>query len=72
MRRGAFRGQLVKLYIMVYSVYRFATEFIRPEVRLGGGLTGYQWACVLLLLVVAGLWYRDSRHVEQPAVVAHD
>src|SRR5205085_2379851 len=57
--RGLFRGQLIKLYMITYAVYRFATEFIRPEARLWYGLTGYQWASVVLALLFAWLWLRD-------------
>ncbi|WP_435018681.1 prolipoprotein diacylglyceryl transferase [Tundrisphaera sp. TA3] len=60
-RRGLFRGQLIKLYILGYLAYRFATEFIRPEPRLAGGLTGYQWACLGLAPVFLALWARDAR-----------
>ncbi|MCC6491732.1 MAG: prolipoprotein diacylglyceryl transferase [Pirellulales bacterium] len=62
-RRGLFRGQLIKLYIIAYLAYRFGTEFIRPEVRLWHGLTGYQWACVLLIGAFAALWRRDRRRL---------
>jgi uncharacterized radical SAM superfamily Fe-S cluster-containing enzyme/prolipoprotein diacylglyceryltransferase len=47
-RRGMFRGQLVKLYFLTYFAYRFLTEFIRPEEPLWLGLTGYQWAALVL------------------------
>ncbi len=60
-RRGLFRGQLIKLYIMSYLIYRFATEFLRPEPGLALGLTGYQWACLGLLPAFALLWARDAR-----------
>jgi phosphatidylglycerol:prolipoprotein diacylglycerol transferase len=60
-RAGGFRGQLIKLYILSYLAYRFASEFIRPEARLWGGLTGYQWACLALAPVFAALWVRDAR-----------
>jgi phosphatidylglycerol:prolipoprotein diacylglycerol transferase len=63
-RDGLFRGQLIKLYILTYAGYRFATEFIRPEVRLWGGWTGYQWASIVLVLLFAWLWWRDAK---QPA-----
>jgi phosphatidylglycerol---prolipoprotein diacylglyceryl transferase len=59
-QQGAFRGQLIKLYILGYLAYRFATEFIRPEARLGAGLTGYQWACLALAPLFIGLWLRDA------------
>jgi phosphatidylglycerol:prolipoprotein diacylglycerol transferase len=61
LRHGTFRGQLVKLYFIAYFVYRFATEFIRPEARLWLALTGYQWACLVLIVVFAWLWLRDAR-----------
>lgn len=60
-RRGWFRGQLIKLYLMSYLVYRFLTEFIRPEPELWLGLTGYQWAALALLPLFAWLWVRDRR-----------
>jgi phosphatidylglycerol:prolipoprotein diacylglycerol transferase len=58
-REGKFRGQLMKLYILLYLTYRFLTEFIRPEVRLWQGLTGYQWAAVLIAPIFVALWVRD-------------
>lgn len=58
-RRGMFKGQLIKLYILCYLGYRFVTEFIRPEAQLWLGLTGYQWACLALAPVFVGLWIRD-------------
>ena len=59
-RRGMFRGQLIKLYIIAYLIYRFATEFLRPEPVLALGLTGYQWACLALVPAFALLWARDG------------
>jgi phosphatidylglycerol:prolipoprotein diacylglycerol transferase len=58
--RGIFRGQLIKLYIMMYLIYRFATEFIRPEAKLWLDLTIYQWAAIAFLPVFVGLWMRDA------------
>lgn len=62
-REGRFRGQLIKVYMLSYLAYRFATEFIRPEAQLWGGLTGYQWACLALAPVFVGLWMRDARQM---------
>ena len=59
--RGMFRGQLIKLYILSYLIYRFVTELIRPEARLFGGLTGYQWAALVLVPLFVWLWIRDAR-----------
>ena len=71
-RRGRFRGQLIKMYIIAYATYRFASELIRPEARLWGGLTGYQWAALVLITLFAWLWARDRTQVhvqvtQQPA-----
>jgi len=60
-RKGMFRGQLIKLYIIAYAVYRFGTEFIRPEARIWFGMTGYQMACIVIVLVFACLWWQDAR-----------
>ncbi len=65
-RRRLLRGQLVKLYILCYLVYRFGSEFIRPEARLLGALTGYQWACLTLTPLFAWLWWRDAQRHEEP------
>lgn len=60
-RHGLFRGQLIKLYILSYMVYRFFTELIRPEARLAGGLTGYQLAALVLIMLFVWLWMRDAQ-----------
>ena len=60
-RDGMLTGQLFKLYLVVYSIYRFATEFIRPEAKLWGGWTGYQWAAVVMVGVFGALWWAQAR-----------
>ena len=52
MLRDALPGQRLKLYLIAYGLYRFATEYIRPEPAWWLGLTFYQWAALAL---VAGL-----------------
>jgi hypothetical protein len=54
-RRGILRGHLIRVYFVAYFIYRFATEFIRPEERLWLGLTGYQLASLALIPFFA-LW----------------
>ena len=66
-RHGLFRGQLIKLYILAYLVFRLATELVRPEARLWYGLTGYQWACLVLIPLFIGLWVRDRHAVQNVA-----
>jgi prolipoprotein diacylglyceryltransferase len=59
-RRQMFRGQLIKFYFIAYFCYRFASEMIRPEARIVGGLTAYQWSTLLFIPLFAGLWWRDA------------
>lgn len=69
-RRGMFRGQLMKLYIICYAVYRFASEQIRPEPEMWGQLTAYQWASIGIVAVFGFLWWHDSRALRdgEPAI----
>jgi phosphatidylglycerol:prolipoprotein diacylglycerol transferase len=55
------RGQLIKLYILSYLAYRFATEFLRPEPAVAFGLTGYQLAALGIAPLFIALWVRDDR-----------
>jgi phosphatidylglycerol:prolipoprotein diacylglycerol transferase len=58
--RGIWKGQLIKFYIITYLVYRFTTEFIRPEKHYLGELTAYQWFSLAMLPVFACLWWKDA------------
>ncbi len=60
-RRGLFRLQRIKLYLIAYLFYRFLTEFLRPEPIVALGLTAYQWTALALLPVFAWLWHHDAR-----------
>ena len=59
-RRQLFRGQLIRVYFVAYFVFRFVTEFIRPEPRIFLGLTGYQMGTLLLAPFFA-LWCCPGR-----------
>ncbi|MBI3863624.1 MAG: prolipoprotein diacylglyceryl transferase [Planctomycetia bacterium] len=61
LHNGWCRGNLMKLYIILYAAYRFATEFIRPEARFLGGWTAYQFASIVLAIGFGCLWWRDAR-----------
>ena len=63
--RGAFRGQLIKLYILAYLIYRFFTELIRPEPVVALGLTAYQWGALGLIPVFIFLWVCDQRAMDR-------
>ena len=55
------RGNWMPLYLIAYSIYRFFSEYLRPEEHLSFGWTFYQWSSLVIasafsgLLVVRGL-----------------
>ncbi len=63
---GMFRGNLIKLYIVAYAVYRFFTEFLREEQPLWLDLTGYQWAALAMIVLFGGLWWHDAERRRAP------
>ncbi|MEQ1906690.1 MAG: prolipoprotein diacylglyceryl transferase family protein [Pirellulaceae bacterium] len=65
-----FPGQRVKLYIISYAVYRFFSEWLRPEARMYGYLTGYQLASLAIVALFCWLWWRDVRRSQALVVGA--
>jgi phosphatidylglycerol---prolipoprotein diacylglyceryl transferase len=59
--RCLLRWQRLKLYLIAYCIFRFATEFIRPEPRVMGGLTGYQWGAFVVAAALIAQWRADQR-----------
>ncbi|HVS39999.1 MAG TPA: hypothetical protein VMS17_30855, partial [Gemmataceae bacterium] len=59
-------GQRLKLYLIAYGVYRFLTEYIRPEPRWWPGLTFYQWAALGLTVGLLVQWRLDRRVASCP------
>jgi phosphatidylglycerol:prolipoprotein diacylglycerol transferase len=69
--RGLFVLQRMKIYIAAYFIYRFFTEFIRPEPRMLWSLTLYQWSAIVFVPVFIALFFRDrARHPPNGSVVA--
>jgi phosphatidylglycerol:prolipoprotein diacylglycerol transferase len=62
-RAGVFKGNLFKVYIITYAIYRFLTETIRPEPQILFGMTPYQWMSLAIIAVFSALWYRDRAQV---------
>jgi prolipoprotein diacylglyceryltransferase len=58
---GWLRDQRLKLYLIAYGGYRFATEYIRPEPVWALGLTFYQWVCLAMIVALAIQWVVDAR-----------
>ena len=49
------RGNWMPIYLIAYSVYRFTSEFWRPEAVISIGLTFYQWSSIAIALSFATL-----------------
>lgn len=65
--QGRFPRNLIKVYFIAYFVFRFTTEFIRPEPRLWLGITLFQWASLAFIPLFAFLFVRD-RSLPDPSV----
>jgi len=60
--RGAIPGHRLQMYLIAYAVFRFITEFIRPEPPYALGFTYYQWTAVVLATGLAAQWWYETRH----------
>ena len=63
-RKRILFGRLFSLYLVIYGVFRFLTEFVRDTPKFYGGLSGYQ----LLAIVMIGLGtaFLVKRTISQP------
>jgi len=53
--RGPYReGDLFKTFMVGYFGFRFAVDFLKPDVRVFLGLSSIQWACAAMLVFYAG------------------
>jgi phosphatidylglycerol:prolipoprotein diacylglycerol transferase len=59
-RAGTLRSQRLKLYLIGYGVFRFLTEYLRPEPAEWLGLTFYQWTALVLVISLALQWLADQ------------
>jgi phosphatidylglycerol:prolipoprotein diacylglycerol transferase len=71
-RRALREGDLYKLFMVGYFSFRLCVDFLTPEVRVLGGLSSIQWACVVMLLyyapdVLRWLGVRQYLRHSQPA-----
>ena len=58
-RLDLLKRQRLKLYLIAYGVFRFLTEFIRPEEPWLLGLTAYQWGSLALVVGLSLQWRLD-------------
>jgi phosphatidylglycerol:prolipoprotein diacylglycerol transferase len=61
MGRGLLRTHRLQLYLIAYGVFRFLTEYLRPEPPWFGGLTYYQWVAIVLFVGPAAQWAWETR-----------
>ncbi len=60
-------GNLLKFGIAGYAFFRFFVEFVRNNQVIALGLTGQQFACILLLAVLAIYYGRQWQHARHMA-----
>lgn len=63
-RTGRLRHQRLKLYLITYGIYRFFTEWIRPEPRDFAGLTLYQWVAIVMVVGLTLQWIYDAAQLK--------
>jgi phosphatidylglycerol---prolipoprotein diacylglyceryl transferase len=54
-KRSWFAGNWMPIYLIAYCVYRFASEWIRPEAKLLAGLTFYQMSAIVIAVAMSGI-----------------
>jgi phosphatidylglycerol:prolipoprotein diacylglycerol transferase len=71
-RRGTatLQGQLFHVYLIAYGLFRFGHEFLRATPRLGGGLSGYQWAALAVATLGAVGFIRRARSTAAASEIA--
>lgn len=57
--RDALPRQRLKLYLIAYCAFRFATEYLRPAPAAWLGLTFYQWVALVFAAALAVQWRLD-------------
>lgn len=60
-------GNQLKAYLIAYMIYRFLSEWLRPESPILLNLTIYQLVSVAIIAILMMLWVRDSCEL-QPTV----
>jgi prolipoprotein diacylglyceryltransferase len=59
--KGISRTHQLQLYLIAYGIFRFTTEWIRPEPAWALGLTFYQWVCLAMIAGLTLQWMWESR-----------
>jgi prolipoprotein diacylglyceryltransferase len=43
-----WQGNWMPIYLIAYAVFRFFSEYLRPETKLAGNFTLYQWSAIVI------------------------
>lgn len=71
--KGKFRGNITKLYFIIYGVIRFSDEFLRGDVYRGfwGPFSTSQWIALFTIVGSVIFWIirakKEKKQTEQPA-----
>ena len=65
-RKSWLVGNQLKAYLIAYMVYRFLSEWLRPESPILLDLTIYQIVSAAIAAILVILWERDSRELQSP------
>jgi phosphatidylglycerol:prolipoprotein diacylglycerol transferase len=71
-RRKLMTGRLFALFLVVYGVFRFGTEFLRVTPKAFWGLSAYQWLSVGMVLAGATALYLRRSAAENRRLLATD
>lgn len=58
MRRPFVTGDLFKMFMVTYFVFRLACDFLKPDTRVFLDISSIQWACVAMLIYYCPDWLR--------------
>ncbi|MCA9107679.1 MAG: prolipoprotein diacylglyceryl transferase [Planctomycetales bacterium] len=56
----------LQAYLIAYCIYRWCTEFIRPEPSWAAGMTSYQWIVLGFGAALALQWWWETRRLKHP------
>ena len=67
------RGNWMPIYLIAYAIFRFTSEFLRPEEKFSVGLTFYQWSSIAIaalftILLIWRAFQARAIHVDNRAI----
>jgi phosphatidylglycerol:prolipoprotein diacylglycerol transferase len=65
-RRAHSEGDLFKCFMVGYFAFRFAVDFLKPDLRAFAGLSSIQWACIFMLGYYAADLFRRLGALRAP------